>query len=57
MSSREANKTATVIIQERDGDAWGHNDITGGLDSGFILEEEPSRWIGGVMEREGSGRW
>lgn len=47
-----------MIIQERDGDAWGQNDITRreekGLDSGFILEEEPSRWIGGVMEREGS---
>lgn len=47
-----------MIIQERDGDAWGHNDVIGGekkgLDSGFILEEEPSRWIGGVVEREGS---
>lgn len=30
MGSRETNKEATVIIQVRDGDAWGRNYVIGG---------------------------
>lgn len=48
-----------MIIQVRDDDAQGQNGVIGGeekgLDSGYILKEEPSTCIWGVMRREGSG--
>lgn len=46
MGNRETNKEVTVIIQVRDGDAWGQNDVIGGeekgLDSRYILKQELS---------------
>lgn len=58
MRSREANKKTIVIIQERDGDAWGQVILLEVKRGVWMLDLFWRRslhdWIWGMMEREGS---
>lgn len=57
MRSREANKKAIVITQERDGDAWGQGILLEVKRRVWMLDLFWRRslhdWIWGVMERAG----